>query len=180
MSWFENVIDAIPVVGVTYRTGTAITAHVRGDHEEAQKQWTDAGINLAGDVIGFATGGVGKVATTAAKIGAKTAVKAVVKQGVKEGVKIAGRAAVRAVSKQLTKSAMKAYAKKYIKKKVKKAAKDAIKQAMTEYFDGEDKGELMERLNEGIGASFGELSELDEQELMDLAYSAVFYAEDDY
>ena len=56
MSWFENIVDAVPVVGTAYRAGSAITAHISGDHEQAQKQWGEAGMNLAGDALGLVTG----------------------------------------------------------------------------------------------------------------------------
>ena len=183
MSWWETALDAVPVVGVAYRTGAAVTAHVTGDHEEAQRQWTEAGMNAAGDALGLVTGGAGKVATTAAKVGAKAVVKTAVKQGVKQAVKAGGRAAMKAASKQLTKSAMKAYAKKYFKKKVKKAAKRALKDAMDEYFGADYIDQYREKIigilvNEA-GVSQYDIQELDEQELLDLAYAAANY-DDDY
>ena len=177
MSWWENVVDAVPLVGTTYRTGRAIAAHVSGDHEEAGRQWTDAGMNLAGDALGVVTGGAGKVATTAAKVGAKTAVKAVAKAGVKQAVRLGGRAAVKAARKQLTTRAMKAYAKRYFKKKVKKAAKRAVKEAIEAYEDGERREEIIDTLMEAVGASWGELNALDDQELIELALTAVDYDE---
>ena len=137
MSWWESVIDAVPVVGTGYRTVKAVAAHVSGDHEEAKKQWADAGMNLAGDALGLVTGGAGKIASTAAKVGAKTAlqvatkegVKTVTKQTLKEAAKEGGKAAARAARKQLTKKGMKRYAKKYVKKKGKKAIKKGLKEA---------------------------------------------------
>ena len=183
MSWLETAIDAVPVVGTVYRAGNAVASHIAGDHEEAQRQWTEAGINAAGDALGLVTGGAGKVATTAAKIGAKAAAKTAVKQGVKQAVKAGGRAAMKAASKQLTKSAMKAYAKKYFKKKVKKAAKQALKDAMDEYFEADDidqyREEIIGILVNEAGVSQDDIEELDEQELLDLAYAAANY-DDDY
>ena len=136
MSWWETVIDAVPIVGAGYRTVMAVSAHVSGDHEEAKSQWAEAGMNLAGDALGLVTGGAGKVASTAARVGAKTAlkfatkgVKAVTKQALKQAAKQGGKAAARAARKQLTKKAMKKYAKKYMKKKVKKALKKGLKEA---------------------------------------------------
>ena len=139
-SWWETALDAIPVVGTGYRTVRAIAAHASGDHEEAQQQWAEAGMNLAGDALGLVTGGAGKVASTAAKAGAKTAFKVATKQGVqalsketlKQAAKQGGKAATRAARKQLTKKSMKKYAKKYVKKKVKKAVKKGLKEAMEE------------------------------------------------
>ena len=178
----ENVLDFIPIVGTVYRSGKAIANHAMGDHEEAQKQWVEAGMNAAGDALGLVTGGTGKVAANAARVGVKVAGKVVLKEGVKQGVKLAGRAAARAVRKQLTKAAMKAYAKKYFKKKIKKAVKKAIKEEMDKYFnhDGSSREELVEKLIEGIGATQEELDELDDQALLDLAQSAVDYDEEDY
>ena len=98
MSWWEDTLDAVPVVGTAYRTGAAVAAHVTGDHEEAQRQWTEAGMNAAGDALGLVTGGAGKVATTAAKVGVKAVAKTAVKQGVKQAVKAGGRAAMKAAS----------------------------------------------------------------------------------
>ena len=136
-AWWETVLDTIPIVGTGYRTVNAIAAHISGDHEEAQKQWTEAGMNLAGDALGLVTGGAGKVAATAAKAGVKTVLKVATKQGVKamtkqtlkQAAKEGGKAATRAARKQLTKKAMKKYAKKYVKKKVKKAIKKGLKEA---------------------------------------------------
>lgn len=138
MSWWESVVDAIPLVGTGYRTVNAIAAHIGGDHEEAQRQWAEAGMNLASDGLGLLTGGVGKVAGVAARVGAKTALSIATKQGVKamtkstlkQAAKKGGKAAVRAARKQVTKKAMKKYAKKYVKKKTKKALKDGLKEAV--------------------------------------------------
>ena len=107
-SWWETALDAIRVVGTGYRTVRAIAAHASGDHEEAQQQWAEAGMNLAGDALGLVTGGAGKVASTAAKAGAKTAFKVATKQGVqalsketlKQAAKQGGKAATRAARKQ--------------------------------------------------------------------------------
>ena len=99
MSWWETALDAVPIVGATYRTGRAVAAHVTGDHEEANRQWAEAGMNAAGDALGLVTGGAGKVATTAARVGTKAAVKAVAKQGIKQGLKVGGRAAMKAARK---------------------------------------------------------------------------------
>ena len=76
MSWWETALDSCPVVGTVYHAGNAVAAHVTGDHEEANHQWAEAGMNVAGDALGLVTGGAGKVATMAAKVGAKAAVKA--------------------------------------------------------------------------------------------------------
>ncbi len=140
------MLDAIPVVGTGYRTVNAIAAHISGDHEKAKEQWAEAGMNLAGDALGLVTGGAGKVASTAAKVGAKTALKIVTKQGVKamtketlkEAAKKGGKAAIRAGRKQLTKKAMKKYAKKYVKKKTKKAIKKGLKEAAAKYEEDEE------------------------------------------
>ena len=35
MSWWETIVDSVPVVGATYRTVNAVAAHVAGDHERA-------------------------------------------------------------------------------------------------------------------------------------------------
>ena len=74
-------------------------------------------MNAAGDALGLLTGGAGKVATSAIRVGGKAAFKIVVRQGVKAAVKAGGRAAMKAPRKQLTRAAMQAYAKKYFKKK---------------------------------------------------------------
>ena len=74
--WKINV-DSIAGVGTVYRTSKAVSAHVSGDHDEAKRQWTEAGINLAGDALGMVTGGAGKILMN--KVGrksVKTAVKA--------------------------------------------------------------------------------------------------------
>ena len=151
-AWWETAIDAIPVVGTGYRTVNAVSAHISGNHDEAQKQWAEAGMNLAGDALGLVTGGAGKVATTAARAGAKTALKVATKQGVKamtkqtlkQAAKQGSKAATRAARKQLTKKAMKKYAEKYVKKKAKRAIKKGIRDAMRgskeeepEYKEGE-------------------------------------------
>ena len=143
MSWWETAVDCIPVVGATYRTVNAINAHVAGDHERAQEEWTNAGINIAGDALGLVTGGAGKVAIVAARTGVKVAVNVATKQGVKaaskqvlkQAVKQGGRAATRSARKQLTKKGMKKYAKKYVKKKVKKAIKKAKEGACRNDYD---------------------------------------------
>ena len=143
MSWWETVVDSVPVVGATYRTVNAITAHVTGDHERAQEEWANAGINIAGDALGLVTGGAGKVATVAARTGARVAVNIATKQGVKaaskqvlkQAVKQGSRAATRSARKQLTKKGMKKYAKKYVKKKVKKAVKKAKEGACSDDYD---------------------------------------------
>ena len=64
------------VVGTVldHRSGCAVAAHITGDHEEAKRQCAEAGTNAAGDVLGLVTGGAGKVATTAAKLGGKAAI----------------------------------------------------------------------------------------------------------
>lgn len=70
-------VDAIVGVGTVYRTSKAVSAHVSGDHDEAKRQWTEAGINLAGDALGMVTAGAGKMIMN--KVGrkaVKTAVKA--------------------------------------------------------------------------------------------------------
>ena len=137
MAWWEGVLDAIPVVGTAYRTVNAVAAHVVGDHERAKEQWAEAGMNLAGDAIGFATGGVGKVAgiagKTALKVAAKEGVKGVSKKVIRDAAKQGGKAALRMAKKQTTKKALKKQAKKYVKKKVKKAAKKAIKEGIENY-----------------------------------------------
>lgn len=184
MSWWEAGVDAIPGVGTVYRTGRAIAAHATGDHDEASRQWTEAGMNAAGDALGLVTGGAGKVATTAAKVGAKTVVKTAAKQGLKQAVKVGGRAAMKAARKQLTTSAMKAYAKQYFKKKIKKEVKRAIKEKMEEYYEAavdyidEHRDELISILADAIGTSQYELESLDEQELLNLAYAAANYNDD--
>ena len=167
MSWFESVVDSVPVVGTAYRAGNAISAQMSGNHKEAQKQWGEAGMNLAGDALGLVTGGAGKVAATAGRAAVKTAVK----QGVKAGAK----AAIKAASRQVTKSAMKSYAKRYFKKKVSSAAKRAVKDALREYFDRGARDTLIARLAEATGASRSELSRLSDQDLADLARTAIDY-----
>ena len=119
MSWFENVLDAVPVVGTGYRSARAVAAHMTGDHETASQQWAEAGMNLAGDAAGLVTGGAGKVAATAAK--------AAVKHGAK--------AAIRAAGRQLTMKAMKKHAKRYVKKQIRKALKDGMREAREEIVD---------------------------------------------
>ena len=69
-------VDAIVGIGTVYRTSKAVSAHVSGDHDEAKRQWTEAGINLAGDGLGMVTGGAGKMIMN--KVGRK-AVKTTVK-----------------------------------------------------------------------------------------------------
>ena len=92
---------------------------------------------------------------------------------------------MRAARKQLTRTAMKAYAKKYFKKKVKKAVKRAIKEKMEEYYGaaldyvGGYRSDLISILTDATGMSRYELDNLDEQELLDLAYAAANY-DDDY
>lgn len=178
-SWWETALDAVPVVGTAYRTGRAVTAHVTGDHEEAGRQWSEAGMNAAGDALGLVTGGAGKVATTAARVGTKAAVKTVAKQGVKAAVKTSGRAAMKAARKQLTASAMQAYAKKYFKKQIKKEVKQIIRQKMEEYYAvdyiEECRDELIATLADATGASRYDLEDLDDQDLLNLAYTAVNY-----
>ena len=142
MPWWELAVDIVPVVGTVYRTGKAITAHIEGDHERAAEEWINAGMNVASDAIGLATGGVGKVATAAVstggkivvKVAAQQGVKAVSKQVIKHTVKQGSRAAARSARKQVTKKALKKHGKKYVKKKVKKATKKAKEKA----FNGED------------------------------------------
>ena len=114
-----------------------------GDHERAQKEWANAGMNIAGDALGLVTGGAGKVATVAARTGVRVAVNIATKEGVKaaskqvlkQAVKQGGRAATRSARKQLTKKGMKKYAKKYVKKKVKKAIKKAKEGACSDDYD---------------------------------------------
>ena len=101
MSWWETLLDSVPVVGTGYRTARAVTAHLTGDHEEAQQQWAEAGMNLAGDAIGVFTGGAGKVATAAAKAGAQAAAKASVKAVTKEGVKAISKTALKQAAKKV-------------------------------------------------------------------------------
>ena len=160
MSWWETVVDCVPVVGTGYRSVRAVAAHLTGDHEAAQEQWAEAGMNLAGDAIGLVTGGAGKVAATAAKAAAKVVVKTAAKEGVKALSKVALKdaakqgttAATRAERKQLTKKAMKKHAKKYVKKKVKKALKDGIKEAAEAYEDEEDEeGSILEEMHHFSG-----------------------------
>ena len=181
MSWWETALDAVPIVGTAYRTGCAVTAHVTGDHEEAGRQWAEAGMNAAGDALGLVTGGAGKVASTAAKVGAKAAVKTVAKQGVKAAVRAGGRAAMKAARKQLTRAAMQAYAKKYFKKEIKKEVKRIIKEKMEEYYNTaaeyieEHRDELISILADATGTSQCDLENLDDQELLDIAHTAVNY-----
>ena len=58
------------VVGTVldYHSGCTMAAHV------AEHQCAEAGMNAAGDALGLVTGGAGKVATTAAKLGGKAAI----------------------------------------------------------------------------------------------------------
>lgn len=74
--WWKINVDGIAGVGTVYRTTKAVSAHASGNHEEAKRQWTEAGINLAGDALGVVTGGAGKIIVH--KVGRK-AVKAAVK-----------------------------------------------------------------------------------------------------
>ena len=160
MSWWESVLDAIPVVGTGYRTVQAIAAHIEGDHEKAKQQWADAGMNLAGDALSLVTGGAGKVASVAAKTGVKTAITVATKQGVKamtkeslkQAAKQGGKAATRAARKQLTKKGMKKYAKKYVKKKAKKAIKKGLKEASRQACEeGDDDICLLEEMHRFSG-----------------------------
>ena len=178
MSWFGTVLDAVPVVGTVYRAGNAVAAHVTGDHEEANRQWAEAGMNAAGDALGLVTGGAGKVATTAAKVGAKAAVKTAMKQGVKHAVKAGGRAAMKSASKQLTRSAMKSYAKRYFKRKIKRAVKEAIKEKMREFDANGYLDELIEIVADATGMSQYELEGMDQQEIYNLAYVAAYYEDE--
>ena len=63
------------------------------------RQWAEAGMNVAGDALELVTGGAGKVETTATKVGAKAAINPAGKQGVKHAVKASGRAAMNSASK---------------------------------------------------------------------------------
>lgn len=174
MAWFENVIDAIPVVGTGYRATKAVVAHASGDHDAAQREWVEAGTNLAGDALGLVTGGAGKVAGVAAKTGAKAAVKIAAKEGVKQAARAGVKAAAKAAGKQMTKRAMKRYAKKYIKKKVKKAAKNAYKEWKNQgdsddddYNDDDFRASAINYLVEsGYSASY--LTSLSNEQLADL------------
>ena len=89
------------LVGTVYCAGNAVAAHIAGDHEEANHQWAEAGMNVtvADDALGLVTGGAGKVETTAIKVGAKAAISPAGKQGVKHAVKASGRAAMNSASK---------------------------------------------------------------------------------
>ena len=159
MSWWESVIDAIPVVGTGYRTVNALGAHLQGDHERAQQEWGEAGMNLAGDALGLVTGGAGKVAATATRVGVKTAItvatkqgaKAITKASLKQAAKQGSRAATRAARKQLTKKAMKKYAKKYVKKKVKKAIKKGLKEAAEQAYEEDSEICILEEMHRFSG-----------------------------
>ena len=207
MSWWKTAIDAIPGVGTVHRTGSAIDAPTEGDHEsggadevvatavrvgmkaavnaiakEAMKQARNAVMApIQGD---HEPGGARQVVPTSVTVGMKTAAKAIAKKGMKLTGKAGGRAAMRAETELLTRSAMKAYAKKYFKKKVKKSVKRAIKEKMEEYDDAEldyvggYRSDLISILADATGMSQYELDNLDEQELLDLAYAAANYDDD--
>lgn len=173
MSWFESVVDAVPGVGTAYRATRAVAAHVTGDHDEASRQWAEAGTNAAGDALGLVTGGAGKVAM----VGGKAAVKAVAKQGVKAAVRAGGKAAM----KQLSASAMKSYAKQYFKKEIKREVKRILKQKMEEYLASaaeyieQHREDIIRTLADAIGVSRRELQQLSDQELINLVYTAINY-----
>ena len=155
MSWWESVVDAVPVVGTGYRSARAVAAHMAGDHEGASQQWAEAGMNLAGDAAGLVTGGAGKVAATAAK--------AAVKHGAK--------AAIRAAGRQLTIRAMKGHAKRYVKKKMRKALKDGMRQA---------RDEMIDALSEVVSDySRAQLARLSDQELISIAQTCIQELDDD-
>lgn len=96
MNFLKQSMDYVPGVGTAYRTVNAVAAHARGDHNEASRQWREAGMNAAGDALGLATGGAGKVAMSATRFGTKAAVKTMAKQGLKQAVRAGGRAAMKA------------------------------------------------------------------------------------
>ncbi len=163
-------MDSIPVVGTGFRVLNAIVAHVEGDHERAQREWGEAGANFAGDLLGLATGGAGKVAFAAAKAGGKAIVKGAAKEGMavlaKETLahtaKEGSKAALRAAQKQVSKKAMKRYAKKYVKKKTKKAIKEGLEQALEEEEQQEEEED--EGLEQALEAEEEEEDEGLEQE----------------
>ena len=78
---------------------------------------------------------------------------------------------MKAASKQLTKSA---YPKKCFKKKVKKEAKQTLKGAII----GKSRGEIIAILVNEAGVSQYDIEELDEEELLELAYAAANYDDD--
>ena len=152
MSWLKSVVDAIPVdlipvFGTEYRAVQAVSAHIQGDHEGAQQKWTEAGLNLAGDALGFVSGGVGKVAAVVIKEGAKTIAKESLKQAAKQG----SIEAIRAVRKQVTNEGMKKYAKNYVKKKAKKEIKKELKETAGRAFEEESEICILEEMHRFSG-----------------------------
>ena len=173
MSWWENVVDVVPVAGAVYRAGAAVAAHASGDHEEAQKQWAEAGMNAAGDALGLVTGGAGKVAAVGARAAVKAGGKVLAKEGAKQATSQGVKAGFQAAGKQLTKKAIQRHVKKYLKKKIKEAIEDGI----DEYFNWRQREEIITNLlEEDIGLSRSELESLSDYEFFELLQ---FLADDD-
>ena len=173
MSWWENFVDAVPVVGTAYRTGAAIAAHATGDHEAAQQQWAEAGMNAAGDALGLVTGGAGKMAAVGARTAAKVGGQVLVKEGMRQAAKQGIKAGFRAAGKQLTKKAIKRHVKKYLKKKI----REAIEEGIDDYFTWRQRQEIISTLlEEDIELSRSELESLSDDQLFKLLQ---FLADDD-
>lgn len=66
-----DIVDFIPVVGSVARLGESVVLAAQGRGDDAVESLKVAGMNVAGDALGLATGGVGKMAVSGGRVATK-------------------------------------------------------------------------------------------------------------
>lgn len=66
-----DVVDFIPIIGTVARLGESVVLVAQGRSEDALESLKNAGMNVAGDALGLATGGVGKFAVSGGRVATK-------------------------------------------------------------------------------------------------------------
>lgn len=66
-----DVVDFIPIVGSVARLGESVVLAAQGRGDDAVESLRIAGMNVAGDALGLATGGVGKMAVSGGRVATK-------------------------------------------------------------------------------------------------------------
>lgn len=136
---FLKVVENIPVVGtVTLATESAVLG-IQGKGHEALGKLGEAGVGLAGDALGLVTGGAGKAAMVAGKLGTQTALtlaetgaKGALKKGSTEAIRAAETQAAKAAAEKAAREAAAAEARAAEKALAKKAEEEAIRKAERE------------------------------------------------
>lgn len=119
MTWFDDILDVIPVVGAVNRA--------------AQGDWVDAGINLGGDLLGLVTGGAGKAAVAGSRAGAK-AISAGVRAGAKAGAKAATKKVLPSVATGFEKGMVKAGGKSITQESAQAAVRQSAQSGRAAWF----------------------------------------------